>query len=162
MVGAEAGGPQISRLDPRSSVEGSVVIGLGSIRASGSGGGGGDQSGQPRRDPARGKDPVTAEETPREVLVKPVEFRPAVGSSVHAPITCRDFAEFVTDEELSRLLRENPVVVAVVIRVREDRQRQVERAQKEEDLRTKAERAEKAREEEPWTYEVAVTLAESI
>ncbi|XP_058224951.1 protein MAINTENANCE OF MERISTEMS-like [Rhododendron vialii] len=104
-----------------------------------------------------------------------VEFRPAAGSSAHIPITRGDFAEFVSEEELGRLLRENPGVVAAVLAAREDRARQVERAQEEERLREEAERA-RAEEEafeseteaaeeaqgEVWSFERAVTLAESI
>ncbi|XP_058192015.1 uncharacterized protein LOC131309383 [Rhododendron vialii] len=177
-------GPRVRRLDARGGVEGVVITGLGSAGAGSAGGGGsgdvgddggdGGRPGTPTRDPARGKAPVVEEGAPGEVPVEEVAFRPAVGSSVHVPITRGDFAEFVSEEELGWLLRENPGVVATVLAAREDRARQVERAQEEERLREEAERA-RAQEEafeseagaaeeaqgEVWSFERAVTLAES-
>ncbi|XP_058180112.1 uncharacterized protein LOC131298653 [Rhododendron vialii] len=125
------GGPRVRRLDPRSGVEGLVITGLGSPGAGGSGSGsgsgsgnGGGQPGTPPRDPARGKGPVVKEGVSGEVPMEEVEFMPAVGSSAHVLITRGDFAEFVSEEELGRLLRENPRVVAAVLAAREDRLRQ--------------------------------------
>lgn len=66
---------------------------------------------------------MVIEDPPGSVSTGLVEFRPATGSSRHAPITHIDFAEFVTEEELSRLLRENLAVVTVVLAAREERQR---------------------------------------
>ncbi|XP_058181139.1 uncharacterized protein LOC131299571 [Rhododendron vialii] len=131
-VGSDTEGPRVQRLDFRRGVEGLVVIGGGLSEAGGSGGDGGGRSGTPPRDPTRGKDPVVVEESSGEVPVEVGEFRPVVGSSVHVPITYRDFAKFVTEEKLGRLLRENPVVVAAVISAREERQREIARAQEEE------------------------------
>ncbi|XP_058181247.1 uncharacterized protein LOC131299685 [Rhododendron vialii] len=141
---AEPGGPRVRRLNSRSGVEGLVITGLGPAGAddSGSGSGGDDgRSETPPRNPARGKDPMVEEGISGELPVEEVEFRPTVGPSVHVPITRGDFAEFVTEEELGRLLRENLGVVAAVIAAREDRQRQVERVQEEERLRAETERA---------------------
>ncbi|XP_058217462.1 protein MAINTENANCE OF MERISTEMS-like [Rhododendron vialii] len=107
----ETGGPRVRRLDSRSEVEGLVIAGVGSVgvRSSGNGGGcGGDQLETSSRDPARGKDSVVMEETSGEMPVGVAKFRLAVGSSAHVLITRGDFAEFVTEEELGRLLRENP------------------------------------------------------
>lgn len=54
--------------------------------SSGSGSGGGEvQPESPPRDPAKGKDTVVAEEASGEVLVGPVEFRPAAESSGIGP-----------------------------------------------------------------------------
>ncbi|XP_058192021.1 formin-like protein 7 [Rhododendron vialii] len=90
-----------------------VEVGGGDGRRAGgsSSHGGGDDGGRPEtpvRDPARGKGPVVEEGAFGEVPMGEVEFRPAAGSSVHVPITRGDFAEFVSKEELGRLLRENP------------------------------------------------------
>ncbi|XP_058192275.1 uncharacterized protein LOC131309695 [Rhododendron vialii] len=127
-------GPRVERLDPRSGVEGVVITGLGSVGASSTGGGGsgevgddggdGGRPGTPPRDPARGKAPAVEEGASGEVPMEEVAFRPAVGSSAHVPITRGDFAEFVSEEELGRLLRENPGVVAAVSATREERARQ--------------------------------------
>lgn len=87
-----------------------MVSGMGSVRtsagssSSGDGGGGDDRPGTPPRDSARGKDPVVVEEASDDMPVGVAEFRPIEGSSAHVPITRRDFAEFVTEEELGRLL----------------------------------------------------------
>ncbi|XP_058181267.1 glycine-rich protein DOT1-like [Rhododendron vialii] len=119
-------GPLVRRLDPSSGVEGVVITSLGSAGAGGSGSGSGDDGDRPEtpvRDPARGKGPVVEEGASGEVPVGEVEFRSAVGSSAHVPITQGDFAEFVSEEELGRLLRENPGVVAAVLAAREDRAR---------------------------------------
>ncbi|XP_058200612.1 uncharacterized protein LOC131315520 [Rhododendron vialii] len=121
-------GPQVRRLDPSSGLEGVVITGLGSAEAGGSGRGSGDDGDRPEtpvRDPARGKGPVVKEGASGAVPMEEVEFRPAVGSSVHVPITRGDFAEFVSEEELGRLLQENPGVVAAVLAAREDRARQL-------------------------------------
>ncbi|XP_058223159.1 uncharacterized protein LOC131332865 [Rhododendron vialii] len=101
-------GPRVRRLDPSSGVEGLVITGLASVGTGGSGNGSGDDGGRPEtpvRDPARGKGPVVEEGVSGEVPMEGVEFRPAVGSSVHVPITRGDFAESVSEEELGRLLR---------------------------------------------------------
>lgn len=93
----------MSRLDSRSGVKGLVVTGVGSAGASGSGSGsdgGDDRSGLPPRDSARGKDPTTIEETPRDRPVEQVEFVLPVGSSRHDPITSSDLAEFVGKRRL--------------------------------------------------------------
>lgn len=69
---------------------------------------------------------VIEEEMTAEVPVEQVEFRPTTGSSGHRPITWGDFEEFVGEEVLARLLRDNPVVVVVVLTAWEERQRAVE------------------------------------
>lgn len=122
-VGFEAGGPWVSHLDFQNGVEGLVVSGAGSIGAGSSSSGGDVQSGSPRRDPARGKDPAVAEETLREAPVERPEFIPTVGSSGHDHITKRDFAEFMGDDVLAQLLAENPTVVTTMLAAREERQR---------------------------------------
>lgn len=118
---------------------------------------------------------ATETEMSREVLPEQVEFRPVVGSSGHRPITRGDFAEFVGEEVLARLLRDNPVVVEAVLIAREERQRAIELAQEEERLRAKAERAgadeqdfvreaevaERAQLDAAWARETAVALAKA-
>lgn len=86
--------------------------------ASGSGSGGGDgdvRTESPPRDSAKGKGPAVAEETSGEVPMEPVEFIPAAGYSGHMPITRGNFAEFVDEGVLERLLRENPAVAAAIL-----------------------------------------------
>lgn len=76
----------------------------------------------------RGKGLVTEVETSGGVPPEQVEFRPAAESLGHRPITWGDFAEFVDEVVLDRLLRDNPAVVAAVLATREDRQRAIELA----------------------------------
>ncbi|KAI8559988.1 hypothetical protein RHMOL_Rhmol04G0219900 [Rhododendron molle] len=52
--------------------------------------------------------------------------------SGHEPITKSDFAEYVGDDGLARLLEENPMVVVTVLATREERQRQIGLAEEEE------------------------------
>lgn len=137
-------GPQVQRLDSRSTVEGVVITGggLGSTFSSGGGDGGDDVCDDPLPwNPARGKGILVQEERPTEVAVEQVEFWPTAESSRHEPITRGDFVEFVDEEVLTRLLRDNPVVVEAVLTAREERQRVIELAQKEEWLRAEAERS---------------------
>ncbi|KAI8572799.1 hypothetical protein RHMOL_Rhmol01G0228600 [Rhododendron molle] len=173
LVTTGLGGPQIGRLDPRSSVEGLVIAGMGSTGASGSGSGGssdGDgQMGQLPRDPTSGKAPMVKEEAPRAAHVELVEFIPPMGLSDHEPIMSSDLAEFVGMASLARLMRESPEVVEAVMAAREERLKEItlhneeERLRREEDIRAReAEPTERAQEEGPWTYKVAVTLADSI
>ncbi|KAI8555036.1 hypothetical protein RHMOL_Rhmol05G0143100 [Rhododendron molle] len=75
----------------------------------------------PPRDPERGKGPTIVEETPREISVERVEFKPPVGSSRHDPITSGDLAEFVGEVVLAQLLEESLAVVAIVLAAREER-----------------------------------------
>lgn len=88
-------------------VESSEIIGGSSGGAGGSGIGGDDigLSGSPPRDSARGKGVVVETEETTEVPIERVEFQPAVGSSGQHPISKGDFAEFVDDAMLARLLR---------------------------------------------------------
>lgn len=95
--------------------------GLDGVGGSSSSGGGGDRSGQPLRDPRSGKDQMVEEEIPREAHVERVEFVPPVGLSSHEFIMSSDLAEFVGEAALARLVRENPMVVEVVMADREER-----------------------------------------
>lgn len=142
-VGAETGGPRVSHFNLRSGVESLVITrgGLGGVGGSSNGGGGGDDRPvSPSRDPTRGKGVVAAKESLREVPVERPESVPAVGSSGHEPISKSDFAEYMGDDVLAQLLKENPTVVAAVLAAREERQRQIGLAEEEEErLRWEAE-----------------------
>lgn len=100
---------------------------------------GGYRSESPPRDPTTGKGPVVVEGTSREMPMERPEFIPATGSSGQMSITRGDFAEYVGEKVLARLLEKNPAVVAAVLTAREERRRAVELAQEEERLRRKAE-----------------------
>lgn len=171
LAGSEAKGPRVQRLDSRDAVVGIVITGENHGSTSGSGSGGGDSdvwTESPPKDLAKGKGPVVAEEASREVPMEQVEFTPAAGSSGHRPVTRGNFTEFVDEEVLACLLRENPTVVEAVLTAREERQRAVELAHEEERLRAKAEElvreteaAERAQEDTTWTQESAVALAKA-
>lgn len=114
-MGSKVRGSRLRHLDSRSAV---VIIGRGlsGVGGSGSSSGGGDiRAESPPRDPAKGKGAVVAKEASRATSVELVEFRPAARSSGHGPITRGDFAEYVGEEVLARLLQENPIVVAAIL-----------------------------------------------
>lgn len=136
-VGPE--GPRVRRLDFRSSVEGLVVTGVGSIGAGSSGSGSDVQTGLASRDSTRGKDPAVAEEAPIVVPAKRVEFILPVRSSRQDPITSSDLAEFVGQAALARLMEESPAMVAIVMAAREERIQQIALDEEEERLRREGE-----------------------
>ncbi|KAI8547406.1 hypothetical protein RHMOL_Rhmol07G0193100 [Rhododendron molle] len=174
-------GPRVSQMDPRSSVEDSVITGMGSIGTGGSGSSGAgedDGSGQPPRDPASGKSPMAIEDdvpVERPTHIERVEFMPPVGSSSHEPTMSSDLVEFVGYDRLARLIREAPKVVEVVLTARKERLGEIARWNEEERLRREQEAAVKDRgefeqetevterdqEEVVWAQERAVTLATS-
>lgn len=174
-VGSEAVRPRVQQLDSRGAVEGIVITGGGFRGGSSSGsgsGGSGVRSESPPRDSAKGKGPVVVEGASGEVPVGPMEFRPVAKSSGHRSITKGDFAEYVDEEMLACLLEENPTVVVAVLAAREERQRQIEKAQEEERLRAEAEgtsddeqdlvkEAERAQADAAWAQESAVALAKA-
>lgn len=110
------GDPQVRRLDPRSGVKALVVTHSGSAGAGGSGAGDGDdQSNGLPRGSESGKAPMVTEDVPREAHTERVEFVPPVGSSGHEPIMSSDLADYVGEAALALLMRENPLVVKVVM-----------------------------------------------
>lgn len=132
-VGVLTRDPRVHQLDPRSRIAGSVVTddGLGGPGGS-SGDSGEGRSGDPSRDPARGKDPVIVEDVLRERPAERVEFVPLTGSSRHDPITSSDLPEFVGEAALARLMDESPATVVVVMAVRKERLQQIALAEEEE------------------------------
>lgn len=120
-------GPFVEPLDPSMVEESPGNIGESSKGAGGCGAsrGGVGPNGSPPRDSAKGKGPVVKGEESAEIPIGPVEFRPAAGSSGHRPITKDDFAKFVDDATLDRLLQDNLAVVAAVVAAREERQRAI-------------------------------------
>ncbi|KAI8530318.1 hypothetical protein RHMOL_Rhmol11G0047800 [Rhododendron molle] len=120
--------------------------------------GGGDNSGavgyapgpngSPLRDPARGKSTVIAEEEePTEVPVEykeqDIAFRPAASAATsphHVPVPKQDIAEHLPNDQLARLLEENPDVGEIVLKAKEERARAIaawEAAEKAEREREK-------------------------
>lgn len=123
--------------------------GLGGVGGSSNGGGGGDdRSVSPSRDPTRGKGVVAAKESSREEPVERPESVPAVGSFGHEPISKNDFTEYVGDDVLAQLSKENPTVAAAVLVAREERQRQTGLAEEEEEESLRWEAEELVRETE--------------
>lgn len=136
-------GPDAESLDMGMVVGGSMVSGgsLGGTGGNGASGSGIRLSGSPPRDSAKGKSVVVETEEPSEILIERVEFQPAAGFSGHRPITKEDFVEFVDDALLDLLLQDNPTIVTAVMAAREERQKAIALALKEERLRDEAERA---------------------
>ncbi|KAI8546934.1 hypothetical protein RHMOL_Rhmol07G0158200 [Rhododendron molle] len=115
--------------------EGSPIVGGSSGGVGGSGAAGDDPgpNGSPPRDPARGESAVIAEEEepteiPVEYMEQDIAFRPAASaatSSRHAPVTKQDIAEHLPDDRLAKLLEENPDVVEIVLKAKEERARAI-------------------------------------
>ncbi|KAI8560195.1 hypothetical protein RHMOL_Rhmol04G0236900 [Rhododendron molle] len=133
-------GPSVVPLDLSTAVEGNVITGSGFVGASGSGGGVGPSGSLPR-DMTKGNGIAVDTKETMEAPTGSVKFRPAAGSSRHKPILKGYFVEYMDDATLARLLQDNPVVVAVVVAAREERQKAIALAQEEERLRDEAESA---------------------
>ncbi|KAI8560122.1 hypothetical protein RHMOL_Rhmol04G0231400 [Rhododendron molle] len=131
------------------------------------------------RDPARGKGVVAEEEEATEIPVEyreqDVAFRPAetaTTSSRHVPVTKQDIAEHLPDDQLARLLEENPEIGEIVLKAKEERAQAIaaweaaekterERKDREEPLR-EMEAEERAAEEAQGPRVTAVAEAAAV